>query len=78
MTANLYQGTGNYVSVVGKNPHGKLPHPPIQSLKEGSEGPTMSDLQFMLHNERKQHEDTYRYEHGSHSGENVPLGESSF
>lgn len=64
MTANLYQGEGGYVSVVGENPHGKLPHPPIQALEQGSVGPTMSDLQFMMDNERKQHQQAYEYERG--------------
>ena len=64
MTASLYQGTGMYTSVVGEKPKGHLPHPPIQALKQGSVGPTMSDMQFMQDNERKQHEQTYIYEYG--------------
>ena len=64
MTASLYSGSGMYTSIVGENPKGHLPHPPIQALKQGSVGPTMSDLQFMMENERKQHEDAYRYAHG--------------
>lgn len=64
MTASMFQGEGGYTSVVGQKRKGRLPHPPIQALKQGSEGPTMSDLQFMMENERKQHEDSYRYEHG--------------
>ena len=60
MTANLYQGSGNYTSVVGENPRGHLP----QALKQGSEGPTMSDLQFMMANEQKQHQQSYDYQFG--------------
>lgn len=63
MTA-MFQGEGGYTSVVGENPRGQLPHPPIQAMKQGSEGPTKSDMQFMQDNERKQHEDTYIYENG--------------
>ncbi|MCE5294082.1 MAG: hypothetical protein LLF94_05655 [Chlamydiales bacterium] len=77
MTASLYQGQGNYTSVVGKKMKTKLPGP-IHALKQGSEGPTMSDMQFMMENERKQHEDAYRYAHGSHASDNVPLGKHSF
>lgn len=47
------------------------------ALKQGSVGPTMSDLQFMLHNERKQHEDAYRYQFGHNDG-SAPLGNPSF
>lgn len=51
---------------------------PVKALQQGSDGPTMSDLQFEMENERKQHEETYRYEHGSHASDNVPLGKASF
>lgn len=64
MTASMFQGEGGYTDVVGSRMKGKLPHPPIQALKQGSVGNTMSDLQVMLANERKQHEDTYRYANG--------------
>ena len=64
MTASMFQGEGGYSSVVGEKPKGNLPHPPIQALKQGSVGPVMSDMQFMADNERKQHEQTYIYEHG--------------
>lgn len=64
MTASMFQGEGGYTSVVGEKPKGNLPHPPIQALKQGSVGPVMSDMQFMADNERKQHEQTYIYEHG--------------
>lgn len=63
MTASMFQGEGGYTSVVGENPHGRLPHPP-HAIERGSEGPTMSDLQFMMANEKKQHEDAYRYANG--------------
>jgi hypothetical protein len=77
MTSSMFQGEGGYTSVVGENPKGQLPHPPIQALKQGSIGPTMSDLQFMQSNERKQHEDTYKYEFGHNDG-SAPLGTPSF
>lgn len=65
------------MSVVGEKTRGSLPKR-VAALARGSVGPTMSDLQFQMENERKQHEDSYRYAHGSHSGENVPLGKASF
>ena len=61
MTAAMFQGEGGYTSVVGEKVKGKLPHPPIQAMQSGG---NMSDLQFMLHNERSQHEDAYRYANG--------------
>lgn len=64
MTASMFQGEGGYTSVVGENPMGKLPHPPIQALKQGSVGEAMSDLQFMLQNEKRQHEEAYKHEFG--------------
>jgi hypothetical protein len=65
------------MSVVGEKLKTHLPGQ-TPALKQGSEGHTTSDLQFMMENERKQHEDSYRYAHGSHSGESVPLGKASF
>lgn len=62
MTANLYQGEGRHMQVVGQNPHGHLPRP--AALKQGSEGPVASDMQTMMSNEAKQHEQAYIYEHG--------------
>lgn len=76
MTA-MYQGEGGYTSVVGEKPRARLPHPPIQALKSGSVGKVMSDMQVMQDNERKQHEETYRYEHGHNDGSSA-LGEGSF
>lgn len=77
MTASMFQGEGGYMSTVGEEMKTRLPGP-IRALKQGSEGPTMSDLQFEMENERKQHEDAYRYAHGSHASDNVPLGKASF
>lgn len=77
MTANLYQGQGDHMSAVGQEMKTRLAGP-VKALKQGSEGPTMSDMQFMMENERKQHEDAYRYAHGSHANDNVPLGKASF
>ena len=73
MTA-MYQGEGGMTSVVGQKNKGHLPTP---ALKQGSEGPTMSDLQFMQHNERKQHEQNYIYENGHNDG-SAPGYRSSF
>lgn len=87
MTASMYQGHGQSQSVVGEKMHGSLPKRVSEmanaqgrfgALKEGSVGPTMSDLQFEMENERKQHEDSYRYANGSHASDNVPLGNASF
>ena len=77
MTASMYQGEGGYTSVVGEKLKGRLPHPPTQALKQGSVGSTMSDLQFMMENERKQHQQTYDYAHGHNDGSS-PLGKGSF
>jgi hypothetical protein len=63
MTASMYQGSGLYNSVVGEKMKGHLPGP-HPALKQGSEGPTMSDLQFMMQNEQKQHEQNYLYARG--------------
>ena len=77
MTASMFQGEGGYMSAVGQKMKTHLPGQTF-AMKQGSEGPTMSDLQFMMENERKQHEDSYRYSHGAHANDNVPLGEASF
>ena len=77
MTASMFQGDGRYTGVVGERMKTRLPGR-IAALKQGSVGPTMSDMQFMMENERKQHEDGYRYAHGSHANENLPLGNPSF
>jgi len=64
MTASMFQGEGDYTQVVGQKPLGKMPKPPIQALEQGSEGNVMSDLQNMMENERKQHEDMFKYANG--------------
>lgn len=76
MTASMFQGEGSYTSVVGQNRKGHLPGQ-TPALKQGSEGPTKSDLQFMQDNERKQHEQTYIYENGHNDG-SAPGYRSSF
>lgn len=63
MTASMFQGEGGYMSPVGEEMKTHLPGQ-TPALKQGSEGPTMSDMQFMAENERKQHEDVYKYEYG--------------
>lgn len=63
MTASMFQGEGMNTSVVGRKTKTKLGGP-VAALKQGSEGPVMSDLQRMLSDERKQHMDSYRYQHG--------------
>ena len=77
MTASMFQGEGQYTEVVGQK---SKAHPPgmTPGLKQGSEGNVMSDMQFMMENERKQHEDSYRYANGNNNGGNIPLGEASF
>ena len=55
MTASMYQGEGGITEVVGKKMGGNLPKPMT---------PAKSDLQFMLDNERKQHEQAYIYANG--------------
>lgn len=62
MTA-MYQSEGQYMSAVGSKMKTRLPGP-VAALKQGSEGPVMSDLQRMLADERKQHEQHYIYENG--------------
>ena len=74
MTA-MYQGEGDYTSVVGQRLKGRPPHPPIQAQSKTN---TMSDLQFEMDNERKQHQQSYEYAHRSHSDDNLPLGKPSF
>lgn len=77
MTGNLFVGSGGYTPVVGqKQANGRIPGP-VAALKQGSQGQTMSDLQFMQQNERKQHEQAYIYENGHNDG-SAPLGTPSF
>ena len=76
MTASMFQGEGQYTSVVGPKKKTKLGGP-VAALKQGSVGPTMSDLQFMQQNERKQHEQAYIYENGHNDG-SAPGWRSSF
>lgn len=76
MTASMFQGEGGYTSVVGQAPKGRIPKP-VAAMKQGSAGPTMSDMQIMQQNERKQHEQAYIYEHGHNDG-SAPLGNPSF
>jgi hypothetical protein len=71
MTANLYQGEGGYQAVVGPVKKGRLPGMP-PALKQGSQGDVMSDMQFMMHNEQKQHQQAYNYAHGHNDG-SAPL-----
>ncbi len=53
MTA-MFSDSGGYTETVS---------PQKQNTNTPKSTP-MSDLQFMLHNERKQHEDQYRYANG--------------
>ncbi len=87
MTASLYQGSGQPMSVVGERMKTKLPQEVAARLRndqgrfgalsQGSVGPTMSDLQRMQSDERKQHEQAYIYENGHNDG-SAPLGKASF
>lgn len=76
MTANMYQSNRGNMSVVGEEIKKRLPGP-ITILQEEVVEPTMSDLQLMMENERKQHENAYRYEYGHNDG-SAPGWESSF
>lgn len=51
------------MEVVGPKKKAHLPGM-TPALKQGSEGHTTSDLEFMMENERKQHEDSYKYANG--------------
>lgn len=86
MTASMFQGEGGYMSAIGEEMKTRLPGPVPElmndngrfaALKQGSVGPTMSDLEFMMENERKQHQQGYNYAHG-HNDDNTPLGKASF
>lgn len=87
MSASMFQGEGDFMKTVGRAMKTHLPQETaarirndsgrIGALKQGSVGPTMSDMQIMQQNERKQHEDTYRYEHGHNDG-SAPGWRSSF
>lgn len=82
MTASMYQGEGGYMDVVGQKPKGNLPQMNnlagrVGALKQGSIGPVKSDLQNMMENEQKQHEQSYRYAHGHNDGSSA-LGNASF
>lgn len=76
MTA-MYQGEGGPMSVVGQAMQGQLPKP-VAAMSQGSQGPVMSDLQNMMANEQRQHEQMYQYANGNGSNGNVPLGQASF
>jgi hypothetical protein len=57
MDTDLFQGlSGQHQKIIGG---------PVHSLKQGSVGPVLSDLQFALANERKQHQEAYGYQHGN-------------
>jgi hypothetical protein len=71
----MYQGEGQHMDVVGNKKKGHLPKS-LSALRKGSVGPTMSDLQVMLENERKQHEQQYVYQKGHNDG-SAPLGRGS-
>lgn len=86
MNSHMYHGHGMPTAVVGQKMKTRLsgPNPELANdrgrlaaLKQGSVGPTMSDLQFMLENERKQHQQAYNYAHGHNDG-SAPLGKPSF
>lgn len=64
MTASMFQGEGGFTKVVGVNEKGRLPGPAFEPYRQSHPDKPMSDLQHMQENERKQHEQTYIYEHG--------------
>jgi hypothetical protein len=61
MTASLFQGGSMPMQVVGEKAMGHLPQPAIHAQQTSD---TMSDLQTMLANEKKQHEQAYIYANG--------------
>jgi hypothetical protein len=73
----MFQGEGGYQSVVGPKTKAKLPGPAIEPLIQGQPNKPKSDMQVMQENERRQHEQTYIYEHGHNDG-SAPLGKGSF
>ena len=64
------------MSTVGEEMKTHLPGM-TPAMKQGSEGPVMSDLQFMQNNERKQHEQNYIYEHGHNDGSDFLVSDRS-
>lgn len=73
----MFSTSSMNMSAVGSQMKTRLAGP-VAALKQGSVGPTMSDLQFEMENERKQHQQAYNNQNGSHVGESVPLGKASF
>lgn len=63
MTASMFQGEGGVQQVVGQNPMGQMQGMP-PALKQGSFGPVLSDMQVMMQNEQKQHQQAYDYANG--------------
>lgn len=63
MTASMFDGEGQNQQVVGNEAKVYLPGQ-TPMMKQGSQGPTMSDMQFMRDNEIKQHQELYNYENG--------------
>lgn len=76
MTASMFQGEGNYQDVV-KGSQPRVPMGMTPAMVQGSTGQVMSDLQTMMMNEQKQHQDEYEYANGHNDG-SAPLGQASF
>lgn len=51
-------------AVVGPKMKGRLPGPAIQPLIDRQPDKPMSELQHMLEQEKRQHQDAYMYRHG--------------
>ena len=87
MTASMYQDGRGYMSSVGQEMKTHLPQETAArtrnatgrfgALKQGSIGPTLSELEIMQQSERKQHQQNYNYEHGHNDG-SAPGWRSSF
>lgn len=64
MTSAMFQGEGGYQAVAHEAIKSALPKP-LRAMAQGStNGEVMSDLQNMMANEQKQHQQAYQYAHG--------------
>lgn len=50
--------------VVGAKAKGRLPGPALQPIRDQQPDKPMSELQHMMEDERRQHEDSFRYQYG--------------
>lgn len=64
MTWSIIQDGNMMQEAVGPKTKGRLPGPAIQPLIDRQKDKPMSELQHMMSEEKRQHEDLYRYSHG--------------